>query len=367
LRIHFLAKVTERQPQANQFQGETAMFIKKYLAFILSGSLLMATASAGFADQTTQSTAQSQIQLVKQTPEQLQQLVAPIALYPDELVAEVLAASTYPTQVVVADRWLQDNKDLQGKKLADEVNKQSWDSSVKALTEFPSVLANMDKNLSWTSSLGDAYVNQQQDVMSAVQTMRQRADAAGSLKSNSQQKVKKQGKTIIIEPAQPEVVYVPTYDPWIVYGAPLGMWPGWYWYPGLYVSGPGIGFGAGFDLGFFGGFGWGWNRWGFDWAHRTIIYNHNTYISHSRLMNRSNFHRGTTSRSGLTRNTGRSAGARAFAGTRHGSSAPVHRQAATRSGGFNHSGAVRSASFGGHSSFGGFHAGGGFHGGGGRR
>ena len=337
---------------------EIAMFIKQVLALILSGSLLIASSPAGFADQ-TQTEQQSPTPVVRQTPEQVQQLVAPIALYPDELAAEVLAAATYPDQVVEADRWLQDHKDLQGKELADEVDKQPWDSSVKALTEFPSVLANMDKNLSWTSSLGDAYVNQQQDVMDAVQVMRQRADAAGNLKSNSQQKVEKKRKTIIIEPISPDVVYVPTYDPWIVYGAPVVVWPGWFWYPGLYVPGPGVAFGVGFGPGFFGGFGWGWHHWGFDWGHRTIIYNHTTYISHSRtFINRNNFNHG---RSGFT-----------------GHRLATHPQAGTHSGafsGFNHGGMARSFSSGGRSSvggfhggsFGGFHAGGGFHGGGGRR
>jgi hypothetical protein len=237
------------------------MFAKHFLASLLSGSLILAAAPAGFADQTSQPTNQIITANAKQTPEQLQQLVAPIALYPDELVAEVLAAATYPAQVVEADRWLEDKKSLQAKQLADAVNKQPGDSSVKGLTEFPSVLANMDKNLSWTSSLGDAYMNQQKDVMDAVQVMRQRADAAGNLKSNSQQKVEKKGKTVIIEPAHPEVVYVPTYDPWIVYGEPLGVWPGWYTYPGLYIVTAGISFGFGFGVGFFGGYGWGWHHW----------------------------------------------------------------------------------------------------------
>src|SRR4029077_5781605 len=194
------------------------MFAKHLLAILLSGSLVLATAPAGFADQTREPTNQSTTTNAKQTTEQLQQLVAPIALYPDELIAEVLAAATYPDQVVEADRWLQDNKNLQGKQLADAVNKQPWDSSVKALTEFPSVLANMDKNLSWTSSLGEAYMNQQQDVMNAAQVMRQPPQQSGNLNSNSQQKVTKQGSTIVIEPAAPDVVYVPTYDPWIAYG-----------------------------------------------------------------------------------------------------------------------------------------------------
>jgi hypothetical protein len=114
----------------------------------------------------------------QQTPEQLQQLVAPIALYPDSLVAQILAASTFPEQVVEADRWVQAHPDLKGDALGQAVDQQPWDPSVKALTAFPSVLGNMDKNLSWTSSLGDAYYNQQQDVMDAVQVMRQRAQAS---------------------------------------------------------------------------------------------------------------------------------------------------------------------------------------------
>ena len=123
------------------------------------------------------------------TPEQLQQLVAPIALYPDSLVAQILAASTFPEQVVEADRWVQEHQDLKGDALGQAVDQQPWDPSVKALTAFPSVLGNMDKNLSWTSSLGDAYYNQQQDVMDAVQVMRQRAERAGDLKTTPQQVV----------------------------------------------------------------------------------------------------------------------------------------------------------------------------------
>src|SRR5437763_14078835 len=111
----------------------------------------------------------------------------------------------------------------------------------------------MDKNLSWTSSLGDAYVNQQQDVMNAVQAMRQRAKAAGDLNSTSQQKVSQQGQTIVIEPAEPQVVYVPEYDPSLVYGERIGVWPGWDWYPGLYLTGPGLAFGLGVGIGYCGG------------------------------------------------------------------------------------------------------------------
>ena len=210
----------------------------------------------------------SQPPYTQQTPEQLQQLVAPIALYPDSLVAQVLAASTFPEQVVEADRWVQANPDLQGDALAQAVDQQPWDPSVKALTAFPSVLGNMDKNLSWTSSLGDAYYNQQQDVMDAVQVMRQRAQAAGNLKTTPQQTVATQDSSIIIQPASPDVVYVPAYDPWVIYGDPLVAWPGWYPYPGIWYDGPYLSFGIGFGIGFFGGFGWGWGHWGFDWHHR---------------------------------------------------------------------------------------------------
>ena len=217
--------------------------------------------------------------VVTQSPEQLQQLVAPIALYPDELVAQVLGAATYPTEIVEADGWLQGHSNLKGQELAQAVDQQAWDPSVKALAQFPSVLANLDKNLSWTSSLGEAYVNQPQQVMDAVQEMRRQAQHAGNLKDTPQQKVKTEGQTIVIEPAEPDVVYIPQYDPWLVYGAAVPVWPGWYTYPGLYLSGPGFGFSFGFPIGFYGGFGWGWNRWGFDWGHRTRVFNHNTYIS----------------------------------------------------------------------------------------
>src|SRR5208282_4134869 len=115
--------------------------------------------------------------------------------------------------------------------------------------------------------------------MNAVQLMRQKAQKAGNLKSTSELNVSEQGQTIVIEPADPEVVYVPEYDPWLVYGGPLVAWPGWYWYPGLYWTSPVIGFGFGFGIGLFGGFGWGWHHWAPDWDHRTVVFNHATYVS----------------------------------------------------------------------------------------
>ena len=153
-----------------------------------------------------------------------------IALYPDSLVAQILAASTYPAEVVEAQRWIAQHHSLHGKQLADQVNTQSWDPSVKALTAFPSVLANMNSNLSWTSALGEAYVKDPQDVMNTVQDLRQRAEQAGNLRSTPQQTVSTQGQQIVIEPSDPDVVYVPQYDPWLAYGPPLVAWPSWYRY-----------------------------------------------------------------------------------------------------------------------------------------
>jgi hypothetical protein len=140
----------------------------------------------------------------------------------------------------------------------------------------------MNQNLAWTSELGDAWVNQPQDLNQAIQTMRQRAQQAGNLKTTPQQTVNSNGNTVVIQPATPEVVYVPQYDPWLVYGDPLAVFPGWYPYPGLFWDGPGIGFGLGFGIGSFAGFGWGWNHWGYDWhGGGRVVYNHNAYMSHS--------------------------------------------------------------------------------------
>src|SRR3984893_42578 len=160
---------------------------KQIFILLLCGLLLRSAAQAEPSGAIGQSEAQATASALKLSPQELQQLVAPIALYPDALVAQILAASTYPAEIVEADRWVQSHSNLKGEELAQEVDKQPWDPSVKALTQFPSVLGNMDKNLSWTSSLGDAYANQQQDVMSAVQVMRQRAQKAGNLETTSQE------------------------------------------------------------------------------------------------------------------------------------------------------------------------------------
>jgi uncharacterized membrane protein YgcG len=332
---------------------------KQVLVPLLSLALLFATwPQELLAYQDAQAPAQSaQVPYAQQTPEQLQQLVAPIALYPDSLVAQILAASTFPEQVVEADRWVQAHPDLKGDALGQAVDQQPWDPSVKALTAFPSVLGNMDKNLSWTSSLGDAYYNQQQDVMDAVQVMRRRAEEAGNLKTTPQQTVTTQGSTVIIQPASPDIVYVPAYDPWAVYGGPIMAWPGWYPYPGIWFGGPYLSFGVGFGIGWFGGFGWGWPHWGFDWHNRYAIYNHNRYYSQSRTFyNRSNFYRGTGGRGGVYNRPG--ATTHPFSGNTQAARgyAEPRGQSGVRSGafsGYDHGGQARSYSSRGSASTGG--------------
>jgi hypothetical protein len=245
----------------------------------------------------------------------MQQLVAPIAMYPDSLVAQILAASTFPEQIVEADRWVEDHPGLKGEALGQAVDQQPWDPSVKALTAFPSVLGNMDKNLSWTSSLGDAYYNQQQDVMDAIQVMRQRAQVAGNLKTTPQQIVTDQGPSIVVQPANPEIVYVPAYDPWMAYGDPIMAWPGWYPYPGIWFGGPYLSFGPGFGIGFFGGYGWGWGHWGFNWGGRFATFGGGRYYSRSNTFyNRSSMNRGGGARGGVANRSSMNRGGGARAG-----------------------------------------------------
>jgi Protein of unknown function (DUF3300) len=217
--------------------------------------------------------------------DQLNQLVAPIALYPDSLVAQVLAAATFPTEVVDADRFVQAHPGVAPDQLGPMVDGMQWDPSVKALIAFPSVLSNLDKNLDWTSQLGNAYFNQPQDVMSAVQVMRQRAYDAGNLKTNQQLSVAYQPNNIVIAPANPTVVYVPYYNPWGVYGAPIVAWGGYYPPPPPIGYGFGvglaIGFGVGIAIGSWNHYGWGWHNWGVGWGSRTVVYNRNVYVSRS--------------------------------------------------------------------------------------
>jgi hypothetical protein len=221
---------------------------------------------------------------VQQTAAELQALVAPIALYPDALVAQILSASTFPDQVAIANYWVGENKGLTGSALMQAVDKQSWDASVKALTQFPSVLENMSKNLTWTSSLGEAFHNQQADVMTAIQTLRTQAKAAGNLKTTPQVTVVQQSpEVIVIQPTNPQIVYVPLYNPTVVYGTPY-LVPS---YTGWDVAAAGIiGFGAGIAVGAMmsGGGGccsWGYSSWNCGWHGTAVVYHGGGYYGNT--------------------------------------------------------------------------------------
>jgi hypothetical protein len=214
-------------------------------------------------------------------PEELAALVAPIALYPDNLLSLVLMASTYPVEVVKADRWVKENKKLKGEQLKAAVEKQSWDDSVKSLVATPDVLAMMSSKLDWTAKLGDAVLVQQSDVMDAIQRLRARADANNKLTSTKQQKVTKTqegGRQVItIEPTDPNMLYVPYWDPAVVYGEwPYAEYPPYYWgYPGYIAGGviaAGLAFGAGWALGNWGSGGYWWGG-GVNWGNAGIIAN----------------------------------------------------------------------------------------------
>ena len=212
----------------------------------------------------------------------LQQLVAPIALYPDALVAQVLGAATFPDQVANAAAWLQQNKQLTGESLMKAVDKQAWDPSVKALTQFPSVLDNLAKNLSWTSALGEAYHNQAADVMAAVQVLRAQAKKAGNLKSGSQITVVQESpQVIVIAPANPQVVYVPQYNPTVVYGVPYQP-PGYSTADVVAASvlafGVGIAVGAAINNSCC---GWGYSSWNCNWHSTTVVYRGGSYYGNA--------------------------------------------------------------------------------------
>ena len=301
--------------------------------------------------------------------DQLDRLVAPIALYPDALVAQVLASSTFPSQLVDANEWVKNHKGLSAADLGKEADQEPWDPSVKALVAYPSVLQNLSTNLGWTSELGDAYYNQPKDVMKAVQEMRKKAQKAGNLQPTPQLNVYDQEGQVFVEPVDPEVVYVPAFDPWLVYGYPIAPWPYWVEVPGVWWAGPGLYFGAGFPIAPFFGFGWGWRAWGVDWNHWGVWYNHAPYYARGpAFFNRGNYYggRGDFYRPGNLRPEPESRGEyRGFEAPRNGEG--------MRSGefsGIDHGGATRGYSARGQSSFGGgFHgggfSGGGFHGGGG--
>ena len=214
------------------------------------------TQSAGTAAAPQEAKAQSTGEEKPFKQEELDQLLAPIALYPDSLLTQVLMASTYPLEIVQADRWAKENKDMKGDALAKALEEQPWDPSVRSLVNFPDVLAMMSKKLDLTQKLGDAFLAQQKEVMDTIQNLRKKAEASGNLKTSEEQKVIVEKETIIIESANPQVIYVPSYNPTVVYGS--------WWYPAYppypYYP-PGYGTGAAFVTGVAIGAAWGY-AWG---------------------------------------------------------------------------------------------------------
>src|SRR5215471_11825677 len=227
--------------------------------------------------------------------DQLDSLVAPIALYPDPLLSQTLVAATYPLEIVQLQQFLEQNKNLKDKALTDAVEKKGWDPSVQAMAAFPDVVKTMAQNISWTDQLGNAFLAQQNDVMDAVQRMRAKAVEKGALKTTEQQKVEtkvvENKSVVVVQPASPEVVYVPSYNPTVVYGAPVYPYPP-VAYPAYPAGGMLLSFGVGVAMGAAWGGGWGWNT---HWGGNNDIYvnRNNNYVNNYNRTNAGNRYGGT--------------------------------------------------------------------------
>jgi hypothetical protein len=236
------------------------------LMSVAAGAMLLVPLGATIALAQEASAEQQPVVRTSLSAQQLDNLVAPLALYPDPLLSQVLVAATYPLEVVEANQWLQQNRSLTGTALTDAAKQQNWDASVQALVAFPDVLARLNQDVRWTTDLGNAFLGQQADVMAAVQRLRARAQANGKLRSTPQETVTTEtqnGQTAIaIQPADPQVIYVPTYDPTYIWGPPA-----WGYYPSLFYPTYGFGFGFGIPIGgFYAGWpGWGGWGWGCNW------------------------------------------------------------------------------------------------------
>lgn len=254
---------------------------------ILCSALLMAPAPARIYARTQAAATEADTKIPN---DQLDSLIAPIALYPDPLLAQVLAASTYPLELIELRQWLEKNQHLKDKALVDAAEKQDWDPSVQATAPLPDVVKLLTDDVKWTTDLGNAFLAQQSDVMDAVQRMRAKAKDKGNLKSSDQQKVEtkivENKSVIVIEQANPEVLYVPSYNPTVVYGAPVYPYPPIYYPPpGYYAAGMAISFGIGMAIGAAWNGGWGWGcGWGGN--NNITINNNNNFINNS---NRQNF------------------------------------------------------------------------------
>src|ERR1051325_2547658 len=229
-------------------------------------------------------------QAPKIPPDQLDSLVAPIALYPDPLLAQTLAASTYPLELLQLHQWLQRNPGLKEQALTDAVSKQPWDPSIQAMAARPDVVKRLADDVQWTTDLGNAFLAQPADVMAAVQRMRTKAQQTGNLKSTPQQQVQTQvvesKEVIVIQQADPQVIYVPSYTPVTVYGPPVYPYPPIYYPPpGYYAAGMAISFGVGIAMGAAWGGGWGWNC---GWGGHNIEINRNNNFNRNTNINGGN-------------------------------------------------------------------------------
>jgi hypothetical protein len=257
--------------------------IVRNLIALIGAVLLLLVSTASWASQ-GQPAATTDSQDAKIPNEQLDSLVAPIALYPDPLLSQTLVACTYPLEIVQLQQWLEQNKGLKDKALTDAVLKQNWDPSVQAMAVFPDVVKLLSDNIAWTDNLGNAFLAQQNDVMEAVQRMRAKATQKGVLKTTEQQTVETkviENKTVVvIEPASPQVAYVPYYDPYAIWGAPYYPYPPVAYPPYYPTGGRLLSFGVGMAIGAaWGGGGWGWNA-GWGGNNNININRNNNYVNH---------------------------------------------------------------------------------------
>src|SRR5271166_3998546 len=273
----------------NSFRSRMIRAVRELAAIVCVAAIVPGNA---VAVPTQQPAAAAEQAAAKLPAEQLDSLVAPIALYPDPLLSQTLVASTYPLEVVQLQQWLNQHKDLNEKALADAVKKQDWDPSIQGLAALPDVVKLLAENIKWTTDLGNAFLAQQNDVMDAVQRMRKKAKDAGNLKSTEQQKVEtkvvESKQVIVVEQASPTVVYVPSYNPTVVYGAPVYAYPPIaYPPPGYYAAGMAISFGVGMAMGAMWGGGWGYNS-GWGGNNNVTINNNNNFVNNSNRVNGGN-------------------------------------------------------------------------------
>jgi hypothetical protein len=278
--------------KAKSSRSEFLINIVRHLAAIICTVLLVPGDTLLLARPLQDAAAPAAQEVAKLPPEQLDSLVAPIALYPDPMLTQTLVASTYPLEIIQLQQWLAKNKNLKDKALADAVKKQDWDPSIQAMAALPDVVKQMSENIKWTTDLGNAFLAQQSDVMDAVQRMRKKAQDKGNLKSTEQQKVEtkvvESKQVVVIQQANPEVVYVPSYNPTVVYGPPVYAYPPIAYPPaGYYAAGMAISFGVGMAMGAAWGGGWGYHSgWG---GNNDITVNrNNTYVNNSNRQNVAN-------------------------------------------------------------------------------